>query len=70
MPQLFDEDKDGRWDAEKENALQKIYRFVEPFFALLALASLALQAIRTTRTPDRIVKLTCMSAANSLNFAY
>jgi len=61
IPQLFEEDREDGYGPQKQNALQRIYRFFEPLFALLALASLVLQAIRTTTTPDSMVRLARMS---------
>jgi hypothetical protein len=58
IPQLFDDDRESSWGPDKENALQRVYRVVSPFFAFLALASLTLQAIRTTSTPPNTVRIT------------
>ncbi|KAG8828461.1 calcium channel protein, partial [Serendipita sp. 399] len=56
---LFEE-KEAEWETTGERRrrtasnLQKWHRRLNPFFALLALASLTLQAIKTVDTPDRI----------------
>jgi hypothetical protein len=61
IPQLFDEDRESSWGPEKETEIQRAYRIVSPLFALLALASLTLQAIRTTDTPASTVRITSVS---------
>jgi hypothetical protein len=66
------EDKDGEWgvpDREQNGTgvLQRWYNVVEPLFALLALASLTLQAIKSTRTPNNVIHITCRAHSVSLS---
>lgn len=57
------EGKESDWDAvddhrrHRSSVLQRLYNFASPAFALLALASLVLQASVTTSTPENIVHI-------------